>query len=97
MANDPLGRPFLGPAYVVAYSSGHQESKLVVMLARDEADAQQRLKQLEEHFSKTGQCKAAPELGKGAIRARNSFEVNVMAQTKGRYLALPVNLGVNSS
>jgi hypothetical protein len=89
--NDPLGHPFLGPAYVVAYTSGGQESKLFVTLARDEADAQQRFKQLEEHFSKTGQCKAAPELGQGVVRASNSFEGAVMAQLKGRYLFLLVN------
>jgi len=91
MPKDPLGHPFLGPAFVVAYTSGDQESKLFVTLARDEADAQQRLKQLAEHFSKTGQCQAAPELGQGAIRASNSFEGNVVAQTKGHYLVLLMN------
>jgi len=91
MSKNPLGHPFLGPAFVVAYTSGDQESKLLVTLAWDEADAQQRLKQLAEHFSKTGQCKAAPELGQGAIRASNSFEGNVAAQTKGRYLVLLMN------
>jgi hypothetical protein len=91
MPNDPLGHPFLGPAYVVAYKSGDQESKLFVTLARDEADAQDRLKQLEEHFAKTGQCKLAPELGERAIRASNSFEGSIMAQTKGRYLVLLLN------
>ena len=91
MPNDPLGHPFLGPAYVVAYSAGNQESKLFVTLARDEADAQRRFKQLTEHFSKTGQCKVAPELGEGAIRASNSFEGTVIARTKGHYLFLLVN------
>jgi hypothetical protein len=91
MPNDPLGHPFLGPAYVVAYTAGEQESKLLITLARDEADAQQRLKQLEQHFGKTGQCKAAPELGEEAIRASNSFEGSVLARTKGRYLVLLLN------
>lgn len=91
MPKDPLGHPFLGPAYVVAYTSGDQESKLFVTLARDEADAQQRFKQLGQHFAKTGQCKAAPELGEGAIRASNGFEGSVMAQTKGRFLILLLN------
>lgn len=91
MPTDPLGHPFLGPAYVVAYTSGDQESKLFVTLARDAADAQQRLKQLEQHFLKTGKCQPAPELGEGAIRASNSFEGSVMAQTKGRYLILLLN------
>jgi hypothetical protein len=89
--SDPLGHPFLGPAYVVAYKSGDQESKLFVTVSRDESDAQERLKQLELHFAKTGQCQPAPEFGGGAIRASNSFEGSVIAQTKGRYLILLVN------
>jgi Family of unknown function (DUF6599) len=91
MPTDPLGHSFLGPAYVVAYTSGGQESKLFVTVARDAADAQQRLKQLEQHFTKTGHCQLAPELGEGAIRASNSFEGSVIARTKGRYLLLLVN------
>lgn len=96
MPTDPLGHPFLGPAYVVAYTSGDQESKLFVTVARDEADAQQRLKQLEQHFAKTGQCKPAPELGEGAIRASNSFEGSVIAQPMRRYLILLLNPGKRS-
>jgi len=91
MPADPLGHPFLGPAYMVAYTSGDQESKLFVTVARDEADAQQRLKRLEQHFTKTGRCEPAPELGEGAIRASNSFEGSVIARTKGHYLLLVVN------
>jgi len=93
MPTDPLGHPFLGPAYAVVYTSGDQEAKLFVTLARDQADARQRLKQLEQHFAKTGHCEPAPEFGEGAIRASNSFEGSVLAQTKGRYLVLLVNLG----
>ena len=93
---DPLGHPFLGPAYAVAYVSGTQESKLFVTLARDRADAQQRLKQLEQHFAKTGQCQRAPELGDDAIRASNSFEGIILAETKGRYLVLLLNPGKGS-
>lgn len=91
MPKDPLGHPFLSPAYVIAYSSGNQESKLFVTVARDHADAQQRLDQLKQHFRKTGQCKDAPEIDQGAIRASNSFEGNVIAQVKGRYVVLVVN------
>ncbi len=91
MPTDPLGHPFLGPAYMIAYATGDQESKLLVTLARDATDAQQRLKQLEQHFTKTGRCEPAPEFGAGAIRASNSFEGTVIAQTKGRYLILLLN------
>jgi len=89
--NDPLGHSFLGPAYVAAYGSGDPESKLFVTMARDPGDAQQRLKQLEQHFTKTGKCEPAPELGEGAIQASNSFEGSILAETKGRYLILLVN------
>lgn len=88
MPADPLGHPFLGPAYMVAYTFGDQESKLLVTVGRDDADARQRLKKLEEHFAKTGKCEPAPDLGEGAIRASNSFEGTMIAQTKGRYLIL---------
>jgi len=91
MPTNPLGHAFLGPAYVAAYGAGDQESKLFVTVAREASDAQERLKQLEAHFAKTGLLKPAPELGEGAIRASNSFEGSVLAQTKGRYLILLVN------
>lgn len=96
MPSDPLGHPFLGPAYVVAYKWGDQESKLFVTVSRDESEAQERLKQLELHFAKSGRCQPAPELGDGAIRASNSFEGSVIAQTKGRYLILLLNPGKGS-
>ena len=91
MPNDPLGHPFLGPAYVAAYTLDGQESKLFVTLARDSVDAQQRLSQLQRHFASTGQCNAAPELGEGAIRASNSFEGSLIARPIGRYLLLLLN------
>ncbi|MFP5228072.1 MAG: DUF6599 family protein [Acidobacteriota bacterium] len=91
MPKDPLGHPFLGPAYLARYISDGEESQLYVTLARDAADAQQRLRQLAENFVKTGRCEAAPDLGPGAIRASNSFEGRVMAQTEGRYLILLVH------
>lgn len=93
MPANPLGHPFLGPAYMAGYKSGDQESKLLVTVASDEADAQERLKKLEEHFRKTGQCRAAPELGQGGMRGNNSFEGSVMAVTRGRYLVMVVNSG----
>lgn len=96
MPADPLGHAFLGPAYVVAYRADDHESKLFVTVARDQADARQRLKQLEEHFAKSGQCQPVAELGEGAIRASNSFEGSVLAESKGRYVLLLVNPGKGS-
>jgi hypothetical protein len=96
MPSDPLGHPFLAPAYVVAYTAGDQETKLFVTIARDEADAQQRFKQLQQHFAKTGQCMVAAEFGEGAIRGSNSFEGSMIAQAKGRYLLLLLNPAAGS-
>lgn len=91
MPADPLGHAFLGPAYVAAYGTAEQETKLLVTVARDEVDARQRLQQLEQHFAKTGQYAPAPELAEGAIRASNSFEGSLDALVKGRYLVLLLN------
>ncbi len=91
MLNDPLGHAYLGPAYVAAYMLDGKESKVFVTLARDGGDALQRFEQLKQGFAKTGQCKAAPEIAEGAIRASNSFEGSVIALTKGRYVVLLVN------
>lgn len=93
MPNNPLGHVFLGPAYVAAYAVGSQESKLYVTVARDVADAQQRLKQLAAYFAQTGQCKPAPEIGDNAIRASNSSDGSVIVRASGRYLLLLTNPG----
>lgn len=88
---DPLGHPFLGPAYAVRYADGAEESQLYVTLARDGEDARDRLRQFQKHFASTGEWKDAPEAGPGVIRASNSFEGSVMARTQGRYLLILVH------
>jgi len=88
---DPLGHPFLAPAYLVTYAWGTQEGKLVITVAADSAAAKARLDQLAKHFRETGECKAAADLGEGGIRAKNSFEGGVIARTQGRYLIALVN------
>jgi hypothetical protein len=88
MPNDPLGHAFLGPAYVAVYVLDGKESKVFITIARDDGDALRRFDQLKQNLAKTGQCMAAPELSESAIRASNSFEGNVIALTKGRFLVL---------
>jgi hypothetical protein len=88
---DPLGHPFLAPAYVVTYSSTPKESKLLVSVADDTAGAKGRIDQLAKHFKQTGECTTAPELGENAIRAKNSFEGSIIARTQGRYVVLVLN------
>lgn len=96
MPKDPLGHTFLGPAYVIAYSSGDQESRLLVTVAQDQADAKQRFELLKQHFGKTGECRNAPEIGQDAMRASNSFEGKVVAQIAGRYVILLMNPGAGA-
>ncbi len=83
---DPLGHAFLAPAYVVTYAQGKQQSKLVVSIARDAQAAKARTDQLARYFKQSGELSAAPELGEGGMRAKNSFEGRVIARTHGRYL-----------
>jgi hypothetical protein len=94
---DPLGHAFLSPAYVVTYSSGTKESKLVVSVANDPAGAKARLEQLATHFKQSGECNPAPALGEGGIRAKNSFEGSVIARTEGRYLIVLLNPGADGT
>jgi hypothetical protein len=87
---DPLGHAFLAPAFVVAYASP-KESKLLVSIANDAAGAKARMDHLTQHFKQTGECSPAAELGEGGIRARNSFEGNIIARTQGRYVIVLLN------
>ncbi len=86
LPKDPLGHSFLGPAYLVSYVIGGQESTLLLSVASSPAEAAERMNKLADHFRKSGHCAQAPELGEGAIRAGNSFEGNVIASSKGRYV-----------
>ena len=91
MRKDPFGHAFLSPAYQVDYASHGVESKLLVSVGSDVADAQSRLKTLSEHFQKSGTCKPAPEFGAGAVLAGNTYEGKLVARAKGRYLVLLLN------
>ncbi len=88
---DPLGHAFLAPAYVVTYASTPKESKLLVSVANDIPGAKAHLDQLAKHFKQTGECSAAAELGEGGMRAKNSFEGNIIARTQGRYVIVLLN------
>jgi hypothetical protein len=88
---DPLGHSFLGPAYVVSYKQGELESKLLISVAKDPAEAKTRMEALAKYFRESGKCDAAPDLGDGAIQASNTFEGRVIAVAQGRYLILVSN------
>jgi hypothetical protein len=88
---DPMGHPFLAPVYQAVYGSGEDERKLLLSVGKDAADATARMKQLGEHFAKTGKWQAAPGYGEGAMRGTNSFEDVVVARVKGRYVVMLLN------
>ena len=88
---DPLGHRFLSPAYVVSYKQGEMESKLLISVAKDRAEAKTRLEALAKYFRESGKCETAPDLGVGAIQASNTFEGHVIAVAQDRYLIVVVN------
>jgi Family of unknown function (DUF6599) len=88
---DSLGHAFLAPAYIVGYTLGKQESKLVVSVANNAQEAKSRVEQLAKHFRQSGECTSAPELGEGGIRAKNNYEGRLIARTQGRYVIALLN------
>jgi hypothetical protein len=88
---DPLGHSFLSPAYVVSYKQDETESKIVISVARDSAEANARLESLAKYFRESGKCEPASDLGDGAIQGSNSFEGRAIAIAQGRYLIMVVN------
>lgn len=90
---DPMGLPFLAPVYQAVYVSGKDERKLLLSVGKDATDASARMKQLGEHFAKTGKWQAASGYGEGAMCGTNSFEGAVVVQVKGRYVVMLLNPG----
>jgi hypothetical protein len=80
----------------VSYKQGAAESKLLISVAKDPAEAKIRLEALAKYFRGSGKCETAPDLGNGAIRASNTFEGHVIAVAQGRYLIVVVNPAGNS-
>jgi len=94
---DPLGHAFLAPAYVVTYALGRQQMKLLVSVANDGAAANARAEQFTKHFKQSGKATSAPELGENGMRGSNTFEGDVIARTRGRYLIAAFNPGQNGA
>ena len=94
---DPLGHAFLAPAYLVTYTEGKQQTKLLVSVASSALAAKTRAEQLAKHFRQTGESISAPDLGENGLRSKNSFEGHVIARTRGRYLIALFNPGQNGA
>lgn len=94
---DPLGHAFLAPAYIVTYAHAGQQFKLVVSVANDGPAAKARAEQFAKHFKQSGKASSAPELGDNGMRGSNSFEGQVIARTRGRYLIAAFNPGQNGA
>lgn len=94
---DPLGHGFLAPAYVATYVQGREQMKLLVSVANDGPAAKLRAEQLARHFKQTGQEASAPDLGENGMRGNNSFEGQMIACTRGRYLLVLFDPGQNGA
>lgn len=94
---DPLGHAFLAPAYIVTYVRSGQQMKLVISVANDGPAAKARAEQFAKHFKQSGEAASAPDLGENGMRGRNTFEGNVIARTRGRYLIAAFNPGQNGA
>jgi hypothetical protein len=97
LRKDPLGHPFLSPAYQAVYAFAGGESTLMISLGASAADAATKLKSLEDHFRKTGQWTPAAEYGRGAARGSNSFEGSLVAATTGSNVLILLNPVANSA
>jgi len=91
LRKDPLGHPFLSPAYQAVYGLDGAQSTLMVSVAASAAEAASRLTALEGHFRRTGQWGPAQEFGPGAARGSNSFEGSLVAATAGQYVVIVLN------
>jgi len=97
LRKDPLGHPFLSPAYQAVYALDGGESTLMISVAASAADALSRLKSLEDHFRRTGQWSSAPEFGSGVSRGSNSFEGTLVATASGNYVVILLNPPSNAA
>jgi hypothetical protein len=91
LAKDPLGHPFLSPAYQAVYQFDSGESTLMISVGASAEDAASKMKSLEDHFRHTGKWNPAPEFGRGAARGSNSFEGSVVAAVSGHYVVILLN------
>ncbi|MGC4051430.1 MAG: hypothetical protein QM757_18890 [Paludibaculum sp.] len=86
---DPMGHPFLAPVYQARYG----DSTVMISVGKDAADATARMRQLGEHFSRSGTWERA---GDRAMRGRNSYEGTIIASVSGRFVVILVNPAVGS-
>jgi len=96
LPKDPLGHPFLAPAYQAAYRLENGERILMISVGAGAPDAASRIKALEDHFRRTGEWNLAPEFGSRVARGSNSFEGSLVATASGRYVVLLLNPSGNS-
>jgi hypothetical protein len=97
LAKDPLGHPFLSPAYQAVYELDSGESTLMISVGANAADAASRMRSLEDHFRRTGQWNPAPEFGDGASRGSNGFEGSLVAAVSGHYVVILLNPSSSSA
>jgi hypothetical protein len=74
----PLGLQFLSPAVTAEYKLGEQNTSLIVSLAKDETDAQSRLKQMREQVTKTGGLAELEGHGPDAFRGKDKYRGEII-------------------
>jgi hypothetical protein len=97
LLREPLGHPFLGPAFQAVYRLDGGDCTLMLSVAASVEDARSRLESLEAHFRRTGQWDPAPEFGSGAARGSKSVEGALVAAARGRYVVILLSPSAGSA
>jgi hypothetical protein len=84
----PAGHDFLAPALAASYRFDGQVTSLLISLAADSREANQRVEQLRRHYLRSGKVGPEPELGPDAGRTSDPREGEVVFFARGRFAVL---------
>jgi hypothetical protein len=84
----PAGHDFLAPALTASYRFDGQVTSLVISLAVDAREANQRVEQLRHYYLSSGQVAPEPDLGPDAGRTSDPRQGEVIFFARGRYAVL---------
>lgn len=74
----PLGLQFLAPAITADYKLGETNTTLVLSLAKDETDAQERIQKMREQVTKNGSLAELEGRGVGAFRGKDKYRGEIV-------------------
>ncbi|MGA2270925.1 MAG: DUF6599 family protein [Bryobacteraceae bacterium] len=84
----PAGHDFLAPALMASYRFDGQETSLLVSLAADAREANQRVERLRRHYLRSGKVVPEPELGPDAGRTSDPRQGDIIFFARGRLAVL---------